>query len=73
MFYPTIVYFRAPDIRVRPFYIRRLWFVAADRIPEPTLPESFYPEEIARRKAEDIGIRRVGTVRYIIFCTVVIF
>ena len=63
MFYPTIVYCRAPDIR----------FVAADRISEPTLPESFCPEEIARRKAGSIGIRRVATVRYIVFSTFVIF
>ncbi len=73
MFYPTIVYCRAPDIRIRPFYIRRSRFVAADRISEPTLPESFYPEEIARRKAGSIGIRRVATVRHIVFSTVVIF
>ena len=50
MFYPTIVYCRAPDIRVRPFYIRRSRFVAADRISEPTLPESFYPEEMKLKK-----------------------
>ena len=73
MFYQTIVYCRAPDIRVRPFYIRRSRFVAADRISEPTLPESFCPEEIARRKAGSIGIRRVATVRYIVFSTFVTF
>ena len=73
MFYPTIVYCRAPDIRIRPFYIRRSRFVAADRISEPTLPESFYPEEIAGRKAGSIAIRRGATVRHIVFSTVVIF
>ena len=73
MFYPTIVYCRAPDIRIRPFYIRRSRFVAADRIYEPNQPEYFYPEENARRKAGSIGIRRGATVRHIVFSTVVIF